>query len=272
MRFSDIRTAAVVAAAAIVFAAPLSGQSVGEWTAYGHDALGSRFSPLTQITRENVAQLKPAWTYRTGEADVETRKPAKFEATPLMVDGTLFLSTPFGRVIALDPETGKERWTFDARVDRQGGWGDFANRGVSTWFDSRAARGAPCRRRIYLGTVDARIIALDAVTGKLCTGFGRLGTVSLRRGLRNAPFEAEEYALTSPPAVINGTIVTGSAVADNNRTNAASGEVRAYDARTGSLRLQRVNLSVPVRDRGGLVVSFDTTVRQDVSKTVTQFP
>jgi quinoprotein glucose dehydrogenase len=237
MRSSNLGGAVVVAAATIAFAtSPLAAQKVGEWTAYGHDALGSRFSPLTQITRENVAQLKPAWTYRTGDADVVTRKPVKFEATPLMVDGTLFLSTPFGRVIALDPETGKERWTFDAHADRQGGWGDFANRGVSTWLNSRAAKGSACRRRIYLGTIDARIIALDAVTGKPCAGFGLHGTVSLRRGLRNAPFEAEEYALTSPPAVINGTIVTGSAVADNNRTNAASGEVRAYDARTGALR------------------------------------
>jgi quinoprotein glucose dehydrogenase len=241
MCFCKFRVAAVAAAVAVGFVtSPLASQAVapnpGEWTAYGHDALGSRFSPLTQITRENVARLKPAWTYRTGEADVETRKPAKFEATPLMVDGTLYLSTPFGRVIALDPETGRERWTFDAHADRQGGWGDFANRGVSTWVDSRAAKGASCRRRIYLGTIDARIIALDAVTGKPCTDFGRLGTVNLRQGLRNAPFEAAEYALTSPPAVINGTIVTGSAVADNNRTNAASGEVRAYDARTGALR------------------------------------
>ncbi len=225
------------AAGAVVFLSGLAGaQSPGEWTAYGHDALGSRFSPLAQITRENVAQLKVAWTYRTGDANVTTRREVKFEATPLMVDGTLFLSTPFGRVIALDPESGKEQWTFDAHADRNGGWGDFANRGVSTWVDVRTARTAFCHRRIYLGTIDARIIALDAKTGKPCTGFGDKGTVNLRAGLRNAPFETAEYELTSPPAVVNGTIVTGSAIADNNRTNAASGEVRAYDARTGALR------------------------------------
>lgn len=83
----------------------------GDWIAYGHDALGSRFSPLAQVTRENVARLTVAWTYRTGETGAETRKPTAFEATPLMVDGTLYLSTPFGRVMALDPETGAERWT-----------------------------------------------------------------------------------------------------------------------------------------------------------------
>jgi quinoprotein glucose dehydrogenase len=208
----------------------------GEWTAYGHDAFGGRYSPIAQITRANVDKLVVAWTYRTGEADTQTRQTPKFEATPLMVDGTLYLSTPFGRVIALDPATGMARWTFDGHADHGGDWGDFASRGVSTWLDARAPLGAPCRRRIYLGTIDARIIALDAKSGAVCRGFGDRGTVSLRRGLHNAPFYAEEYELTSPPAVINGVIVAGSGIADNNRTNAASGEVRAFDARTGALR------------------------------------
>jgi quinoprotein glucose dehydrogenase len=207
----------------------------GEWTAYGRDAFGGRFSPLTQITRDNVSRLDVAWTYRTGEMDAPTRQPAKFEATPLMVDGTLYLSTPLGRVIALDPETGKPRWTYDAKVDGSRGWGDFANRGVSTWLDPRGAANAPCKRRIYLGALDARIIALDARTGTPCRGFGDAGIVDLRRGLRNAPFELQEYSLTSPPAIVNGLLVTGSSVSDNNRTNAASGEVRAFDARTGAL-------------------------------------
>ena len=207
----------------------------GDWAAYGRDAFGSRYSPLTQITRDNVTRLAVAWTYRTGDT-AQTHRPVKFEATPLMVDGTLYLSTPFGRAIALDPSTGRELWAYDGRVDRNGNWGDFANRGVSTWVDPAAAAGALCKRRIYLTTIDARIVALDAKRGTPCAGFGDHGTVNLRRGLRNAPYYAEEYQLTSPPAVINGLIVTGSSVADNNRTNAASGEVRAFDARTGALR------------------------------------
>jgi quinoprotein glucose dehydrogenase len=220
-----------------IFASHLAAQRPnGEWIAYGRDAFGARYSPLTQITRDNVARLEVAWTYRTGEIDAVTRQPAKLEATPLMVDNTLYLSTPFGRVIALDPETGRERWTYDAKVDRNGNWGDFANRGVSTWLDAKAPVGSPCRRRIYLGTIDARIIALDARTGALCRGFGAAGAISLRRGLNNAPFYEGEYQLTSPPAVINGLLVTGSSVADNNRTNAASGEVRAFDARTGAFK------------------------------------
>jgi len=207
-----------------------------EWGAYGRTQSGDRFSPASQINRENVKSLVPAWTYRTGELDAKTRRPAKLEATPLMVDGLLYLSTPLGKVVALDPITGKERWKFQADVDATVGWGDFANRGVSTWVDARIRINAPCRRRIFANTIDGRIFALDARTGARCSGFGRNGVIDLRRGLHNAPFEFAEYQLTSPPAVIRGMIVTGSSVADNNRTNAASGEVRAYDARTGALR------------------------------------
>jgi quinoprotein glucose dehydrogenase len=236
--------AALAGTAAVACTHPASCQTAssrppaltGEWSAYGHDQLGSRFSPLTRINRANVARLTRVWTYRTGEAGVQTQRPAKLEATPLMVDATLYLSTPFGRAIALDPATGQERWSYDAHPNRGGNWGDFANRGVSTWLDRAAPLGTPCRRRIFLPTVDARIIALDAGTGRPCRAFGDSGPVYLTRGLRNPPFEAEEYALTSPPAVIRGMIVTGSAVADNNRTNAASGEVRAFDARSGALR------------------------------------
>lgn len=230
----DYRTA-VITVLATVCALPVGAQSTGDWSAYGRDAFGSRFSPLTEINRGNVDQLTMAWTYRTGDT-THTHKPTKFEATPLVVDGVMYLSTPFARAIALDPATGRELWTYDGRSDHGGNWGDFANRGVSTWLDPAAPAGARCRRRIYLGTIDARIIALDARTGGVCTAFGDRGTVYLKRGLHNSPYYAEEYELTSPPAVINGMIVTGSAVADNNRTNAASGEVRAYDARTGAQR------------------------------------
>jgi quinoprotein glucose dehydrogenase len=239
-RITGAPLAVAVALIAVIEPAKLSAQDQalskrGEWTAYGHDALASRYSPLEQITRENVKGLQVAWTYRTGDT-THTRQPTKFEATPLMVDGTLYLSTPFGRVIALDPTTGREQWTFDPHTDRGMNWGDWANRGVSTWLDAKAPAGSACRRRVFVGTIDARIFAIDARTGAPCRGFGESGVISLKRGLRNAPAYKEEYELTSPPAVINGLIVTGSAVADNNRTNAASGEVRAFDARTGAQR------------------------------------
>src|SRR5215213_5928863 len=239
MRISIHRASFVFAGLAAFLAAiaPVAAQgSDGEWAAYGRDVGGSRYSPARQITRENVGRLRQAWIYRTGEPAAGPDREIRFEATPLVVDGTMYLATPRGRVIALDPATGSERWVFDAKVDPRLDFGDFATRGVSTWVDSAAAPGARCRRRIYAAIVDARLLALDARDGRPCEGFGRGGSIDLRTGLRNAPFETEEYELTSPPAVINGLLVVGSAVADNSRTDAASGEVRAFDARTGALR------------------------------------
>lgn len=209
-----------------------------DWPVYGGDAGGSRYSPLDAIHRGNVARLAVAWTYRTGELSpaFATEAEPQLEATPIVVDGTMYLSTPLGRVIALDPATGTERWVFDSAVPRDEGYGDFANRGVATWLDSAAAPDAPCRRRIYVGTVDARLIVLDGATGAPCAGFGAGGAVDLRAGLAIAPFEFPAYEVTSPPVAIGDLVITGSAIGDNSRTAPASGEVRAFDARTGALR------------------------------------
>ena len=205
---------------------------VAEWEAYGHDAGGTRHSEAAQITRENVSNLQIAWTYRTGDYGVG-EAAARFETTPLFVDATLFLTTPFGRVIALDPDTGIERWNYDPRVPIAD-YGDFANRGVSTWRDPQA-RDA-CARRIFVATIDSRLIALDSVNGKPCGDFGQNGEVNLERDLVNAPRYKGEYEITSPPAVVRDLVIVGSAISDNGRTNAPSGVVRAFDARTGALR------------------------------------
>ena len=209
-----------------------------EWTAYGRDVLGGRYSTLTQIDTTNVARLAVAWTYHTGELApaVETPRHRSLEATPIVVDGTMYLITPIGRIVALDPETGKERWVYDARLDRTLGFGDHTSRGVSTWLDPTRAAGQPCRRRIIAATVDARLLSLDAATGRPCEDFGDHGVVDLRVGLRNTPFEKSEYEETSPPLVVHDLVVVGSAVADNQQFNAASGEVRAFDVRTGAKR------------------------------------
>lgn len=204
-----------------------------DWPAYGRDAGGARHSPLTQITRENVAGLTVAWVHRTGD---DTPSHGRFQSTPLMVDGTLYLTSPLGRVNALDPRTGRERWTFDPGIKLNAGYGDFANRGVSTWRDATAAATAPCARRVFVATIDARLIALDAKRGVPCADFGRSGTIPLGQELVLAPEHAGEYQVTSPPAVIRNLVIVGSAIADNQRTNAASGVVRAYDVRTGALR------------------------------------
>ena len=112
---------------------------------------GTRYSPLTQVTRQNVASLKPVWEYHTGALVPEThlKDKAAFEATPIMVDGTLYLSTPFNQVIALDPVTGKERWVFDPEIDRTPDFSEVTSRGVSTWVDSKSRNSDPCHRRIF---------------------------------------------------------------------------------------------------------------------------
>src|SRR5438093_674582 len=148
----------------------------------------------------------------------------------------MYVMTPTGIVTALDPATGTERWRYDAGVNPHRGYGDFASRGVSFWRDSRAAAGASCARRIIAATIDARLVALDAATGKPCIGFGAAGVVDLRKGLRVAPDEFQFYEVTSPPAIVGDLVITGSAVADNTNLAPASGEVRAYDARTGVLK------------------------------------
>ena len=205
-----------------------------DWTYYGHDAAGTKYSPAAAITRENVAKLVPIWSYRSGDYAVGDAM-ARDETTPLFVDGTLFVSTPFGGVRALDPETGRERWSFDSQLDLSASYGDFTNRGVSTWVDPARRANDPCKRRIFVGTVDARLIALDARTGNPCMDFGAHGQVVLSTGILNAPTKGE-YAVTSPPAVVNGMVITGSAVADGHRAASPSGVVRAFDARTGALR------------------------------------
>ena len=194
--------------------------------------------PAADITRANVTRLEVAWTYRTGEADPRyaTTKPAALEATPIVADGTMYIGTPLGRVIALDPASGRELWVFDPQIARNIPYGDFASRGVSTWLDESAAAGAPCRRRIYAATAQSQLIALDARDGRPCGDFGRDGIVDLKRGLRIAPFEPQAYSVTSPPVVVSGVVITGSSIGDNSRPDPASGEVRGYDARTGQLR------------------------------------
>jgi quinoprotein glucose dehydrogenase len=210
----------------------------GDWPAYGRDEGGSRYSPLGQINRSNVKTLKVAWTYRTGDVSDGKKTagvPSAFEATPILVDGTLYLSTPFNRVIALDPQTGAERWAYDPKLDRsQHIAGSYVSRGVSTWLDRQARPGQACRRRIFLGTLDARLIALDAATGKPCVDFGAEGQVDLSKGVGDV--ERSEYQVTSPPAIISDLVIVGSAIGDNRRVKETSGAVRAFDVRTGRLR------------------------------------
>jgi quinoprotein glucose dehydrogenase len=207
-----------------------------DWPTYGNDPGGMRYSPLTQIDRGNVSKLKVAWTFHTGDISdgSHDQRRSGFEATPILIDGTLYFATGFNRVIALDPETGKQRWAYDPRIDLTLDYGDgLINRGVATWLDRTRAKSRPCSRRIYEATLDARLIALDASTGKPCMDFGEYGQVSLR----DVPgYRAGWYHMTSPPAIIDDLVIVGSAIDDNQRAVMPAGVVRAFDARTGALR------------------------------------
>ncbi len=205
---------------------------------YGGDAGGTRYSTLKQINRENVSRLKIAWEYHTGALEPKTmlNEKAAFEATPILVDGLLYLSTPFNQVIALEPDSGKLRWRFDPEVDRSHDYSEVTSRGVAAWTDSKASVNAACKLRIFEGTIDARLIALDGHTGKPCVDFGNNGTVDLTRGVVYGPEFRGSYEVTSAPTVVGDLIITGSAIGDNGAVDMPRGVVRGYDARTGALR------------------------------------
>jgi len=168
-------------------------QPIGEgWPTYGGDPGGQRYSSATQINEHNVAQLQLAWTAHTGALDESraTNHNASFEATPVLFKGTLYLSTPFAQVLALDPATGARKWIYEPWFDKTYDGGLTTSRGVTAWSSKRET--GPCSNRIFVGTLNAKLIALDAQTGRLCAGFGGGGVVDLTRGVR--PGNLQTYA------------------------------------------------------------------------------
>jgi quinoprotein glucose dehydrogenase len=209
------------------------------WPSYGNDPGGTRFSPLDEVNRTNVECLEEAWTYHTGDLPDSRGEHASHlasEVTPVLVDERLYLCTPYNRVIALDPKSGAEQWSYDPDIDLSGRYGNqLVCRGVSPWFDAKKDGEETCSLTIFTATNDARLIALDGASGKPCPEFGRRGVVDLNSGAGPQKWQGE-YQVTSPPAVGQEVVVVGSAIADNQRSDAPSGVVRAYDARTGKLR------------------------------------
>jgi len=229
---SRLRAASLLCLALLIAPAARGGD---DWPVYASDAGGTRWSALDQIRRENVGELAVAWTVRTGDLDAPEPPPSHmaFEATPILVDGLLILPTPLGRVLALDPETGRERWRFDATVSGSQ-YSEYTSRGVASWLDETRPAGAPCRRRIFAATVASRLYAIDAASGARCTDFGAGGEIDLRRDV--GPLRPWDYTISSPPTVIGDLVVVGSAIGDNQRVDEPPGIVRAYDARSGALR------------------------------------
>ena len=222
--------------------------SVGDWPTYGHDKGGQRHSPLEQITPANVAQLQPAWVYHMRPAEVAQptpdanaaaqavaegvapgppRRRSRFSAsqvTPLVVGGRMFLTTPYGRVVALDPDSGKELWATPIP-----GPGQPSLRGVEYWPGDGTTAA-----RLFFGTRDGRLIALDAATGAMAAGFGTGGTVEMKTPEVLGGSDGRQYGMTSPPIVFDNLVITGSAVQEFPDKGAA-GDVRAWDAKTGAL-------------------------------------
>jgi quinoprotein glucose dehydrogenase len=203
-----------------------------DWPFYGGDQAGTKFSPLTDINRDNVNHLAPAWEWATREkalADFGTR-PGAFEVTPLMIDNVLYFSTPYNRVVALNAETGTELWSFDPKAYEDGqppnGTG-FVHRGVAAWRDTTNGR-----LRIFLNS-RYRLICLDATTGQLVPTFGSGGVVDISRGLV-WEINRKHYTNTSPPVVYKDLVILGNGVGDRLvYKNDPPGDVRAFDARSG---------------------------------------
>ena len=181
------------------------------WPAYGGAPGGGRYSPLRQIDAGNVDRLEIAWTFRTFETGPgqTTSRRLTFEATPVVVGDTMFVSTAYGRVFALDAASGRERWRFDAGLSAQTRYAEAASRGVAVWTDARAARGAICSLRVFVGTLDARLIALDGRTGRRCVDFNRGGEIALRDAGWPGANDPGDYGVTSPPLVIADLVVAG---------------------------------------------------------------
>ena len=214
-------------------AARLLGAQSVEWPVYGADLGATKYSSAAEINRTNVRTLTKAWEWATGEtpnAELRTR-PGNFQATPLMIGDTLYLSTSYNRVIALDANSGHPYWSYDPKAYAAGqppnGTG-FVHRGVATWTDGRT-------RRIFMNS-RWNLIALDASTGQPIRSFGDTGVVDLTRELsRNGkPVNKHHYTQTSPPVVWKNLVIVGNGVADRLvYPNDPPGDVQAFDVKTG---------------------------------------
>lgn len=218
-----------------------------DWPNFGNDAGGSQFSPLKQIDKNNVGKLKVAWTHRSGDFS-EVGSPtggSNFEATPIHANGTLYYCTPFNRVFALDPATGKEKWVFDPTVVNGPNGKPLLDkpkramtcRGVSYWEAATPEEGAACQRRIFKGDAYGSIYAIDADTGASCTDFGAAKGHPGYASQLDYDNHGEGFAgaMGSPPTVI-GDVVVATSSANDGLIDAADGVVRGFDVRTGEMK------------------------------------
>jgi len=200
-----------------------------EWPVTGGSEAGQRFSPLTQINPDNVHQLEPVWEYHLGDITRDGEKMSSLQLTPIVVGDAMYLCSPFSRVVALEAETGRELWQFDPQVDKP--QGNNSCRGVAYWQSEN--HSGQCKQRIFAGTVDGRLMALDAQSGETCNDFGNNGFVDLHYGL--GAVSPGETNPTSPPMVVGDVVAIGSYVIDGKNLDIAGGGLRGYSATTGEL-------------------------------------
>ena len=201
--------------------------------------MGAKFANLSQITPENVTSLDTAWTFHTGDLGEGFKyKKHSFQASPVLWNRRLYVSTSGGLAFAIDATTGRQSWRFDSGLPKGAGYSENASRGVTLWHDDTAAEDSACAHRVFLPTLIGRVFALDALDGKPCSGFGDQGSVDLRATAlpEAAEFELEpgDYGITSPPVVYQNLVIFGSAIGDNRGVVLERGVVRALDARTGA--------------------------------------
>lgn len=209
-----------------------------DWAHWGNTTAGNRFAALDQINKGNIGQLQVAWTFRTGDLPESNGAGAEDQNTPLQIGDTVYTCTAYGKVFALDADTGAERWKFDPKGyapnwQRCRGLGYFDASAAAVTASSTPAAPAACTRRLFLPTGDARLIALDAETGKPCEDFGHQGTVDLKTDM--GEIKPGYYQQTSTPLVAGTVVIVGGRVADNFSTGEPPGVVRAFDVRSGEL-------------------------------------
>lgn len=208
-----------------------------DWAHWGNTTAGNRFAALDQINKGNIDQLQVAWTFRTGDLPESNGAGAEDQNTPLQIGNTVYTCTAYGKVFALDADTGAERWRFDPKGSapnwqRCRGLGYFE---VSTTSAAEtASTPAACSKRLFLPTGDARLIAINAETGKPCEDFGDKGTVDLKTDM--GEIKPGYYQQTSTPLVAGTLVIVGGRVADNFSTGEPPGVVRAFDVHSGELK------------------------------------
>ncbi|WP_404339871.1 membrane-bound PQQ-dependent dehydrogenase, glucose/quinate/shikimate family [Sphingomonas sp. MMS12-HWE2-04] len=217
--------------------ADTSGQQVGaDWPVYGGSGSARRYSALAQINPDNVGKLKRVWDIGTGDlpSSAQIRNTYGAENTPIKIGDTLYLCTPKNIMLALDPATGKEKWRYDPKVPDSAIPYTAACRGVVDYAVPGMAADQPCATRIIEGTLDARLIAVDARSGRLCADFGKNGQTDIKTGMGNVPDGF--VSINSPPTLVRGVLVVGHQVLDGQDRWAPSGVIEGIDARTGQLR------------------------------------